>query len=242
MRSLPGAPLVFALVSVPLWVMTSCSTNAVAKPADEAIFPIGSKNLAPNTLVDIPMMSSPLEIDKMTFFRKDLSVAVGTPPKDPITQPIAFPHSKHVKDLGMDCQYCHSGARKGVHAGIPPTQLCMGCHKMTPSDGQNGAPNRPELEKLKAFWADGKGDPIPWVKVHDLPDFVYFSHKRHVLGGVQCQECHGQVQDMGVDQRVASLQMGWCLDCHAQHKLDDAYGSQQELRRSELKDCWTCHK
>lgn len=242
MRSLPGASLVFVLVSAPLWAMTSCATNAIANPADEAIFPIGSKNLLPNTLVDMPMSASPLEIDKMTFFREDLSVAVGAPTAVAITQPIAFPHSLHVKDLGMDCQYCHSGARKDVHAGVPPTQLCMGCHKMIASDGQDGNPNRPELEKLKAFWADGKGDPIPWVKVHDLPDYVYFSHKRHVLGGVQCQECHGQVQEMGVAQRVASLQMGWCLDCHAQHALDDSYGTQQELRRSELKDCWTCHK
>ena len=236
MRSLPGVALVFALVTVPLWAVTGCSSNAVAKPADEEIFPIGSKNLVPNTFVSIPMSASPLEVDKMTFFPTDLSVAVGDPLAEPIQQPIAFPHSKHAKDLGIDCQYCHSGARKGQHAGVPPTQVCMGCHAMVSSDG------RPELEKLKAFWAAGKGDPIPWVKVHDLPDFVYFSHKRHVLGGVQCQECHGQVQEMGVDERVASLKMGWCLDCHAQHALDDSYGTQQELRRSELKDCWTCHK
>lgn len=236
MRLLPGVALAFALVTVPLWAVTGCSSNAVAKPADEEAFPIGSKNLLPNTFVDIPMSASPFEVDKMTFFPTGLSVAVGDPPVDAIVQPIVFPHFRHVKDLGMDCQYCHSGARKGVHAGIPPTQVCMGCHTAVATAG------RPELEKLAAFWAEGKGDPIPWVKVHDLPDFVYFSHKRHVLGGVQCQECHGQVQEMGVDQRVASLKMGWCLDCHAQHALDDSYGTQQELRRSELKDCWTCHK
>ncbi len=242
MRSLPGVALVFALVTAPMWTVTGCSTNAVANSADEEIFPIGSKNLAPNAIVDMPMSASPLETDKLTFFPENLSVAVGDPPKEAIEQPIAFPHSKHVKDLGMDCQYCHSSARKEIHAGVPPTQVCMGCHTSIPSDGTDGNPVRPELEKLKAFWADGKGDPIPWVKVHDLPDFVYFSHKRHVLGGVQCQECHGQVQEMGVAERVASLQMGWCLDCHAQHELDDSYGTQQELRRSELKDCWTCHK
>lgn len=236
MRSLPGATLVFALATAPFWALVGCSTNAVANPADEATFPIGSKNLAPNSIVDIPMDASPLEVDKMTFFRQDLQVAVGEASTEPIQQPIAFPHSLHAGTLGMDCQYCHSASRKGIHAGVPPTQLCMGCHANIESK------DRPELEKLKAFWADGKGDPIPWVKVHDLPDFVYFNHKRHVLGGVQCQECHGQVQEMGVAQRVASLKMGWCLDCHAQHELDKSYGTQAELRRSELKDCWTCHK
>lgn len=237
MRSLPGANLVFALMTVPLWAAVGCEMNTVANPADVENFPIGSKNLAPNSIVDIPMDASPLEVDKMTFFREDLSVAIGAPLDEAIEQPIAFPHDKHAGLLGMDCQYCHSSARKGQHAGIPPTQLCMGCHANIAV-----TEDRPELKKLADFWADGKGEPIPWVKVHDLPDFVYFNHKRHVAGGVQCQECHGQVQEMGVAVRVASLNMGWCLDCHAQHDLDDSYGTQQELRRSELKDCWTCHK
>lgn len=195
-----------------------CATEAAAEADTEEVFTIGSKNLFPPELFD-----------------ENLVVSVGKPETEAKEQPIAFPHERHVKVLGMDCQYCHSGVRKGLHAGVPATQVCMGCHNMIDTK------DRPELDKLKDYAA--KGEAIPWVRVHDLPDFVYFSHKRHVLGGVNCQECHGLVQDMTVAQRVAPLNMGWCLDCHAQHdKIDENYGTQAELRRAELKDCWTCHK
>lgn len=226
MRPLPGAILAYALLTAPVLGLIGCASEAAADgDAPEDTFPIGQKNLLPP------------EISSAPPYTDDMHVAVGEPPAEPIIQPIAFPHDRHVKVLGMDCQYCHSGARKGIHAGIPPTQLCMGCHAQVSTEG------RPELDKLKAYYADGTGDPIPWVKVHDLPDFVYFSHKRHVTAGLDCQECHGQVQDMTVDQRVASLKMGWCLDCHAQHEsIDENYGPKAELRRAELKDCWTCHK
>lgn len=216
MRQLPGNFLVFAAVSGAL--LAGCAPDAAAQNEAEEVFTIGSKNLAPPEL-----------------FEENLVVSVGKTLDEPLEQPILFPHDRHTKVLGMDCQYCHSGVRKGIHAGIPSTQLCMGCHNLVPTEG------RPELDKLKAFAASG--EPIPWAKVHDLPDFVYFSHKRHVLGGLQCQECHGRVQDMTVVERTATLQMGWCLDCHAQHdNIDINYGTQAELRRAELKDCWTCHK
>lgn len=120
----------------------------------------------------------------------------------------------------------------------------MGCHKMIdPKDRElkTADGKMTQLEKLQEYY--DSGEPIPWVKVHDLPDYVYFSHKRHVVGGVQCQECHGAVQEMTVNQRVSSLKMGWCLDCHATHpKIDENYGDKAELRRAELKDCYTCHK
>lgn len=220
MRHLPGTLLVSALALGALGGSVVYATRASADNTTEETFTIGSKNLLPPELFD----------DKLV-------VAVGQPPDAAPEQPIAFPHDRHVSVLGIDCQYCHSGARKGIHAGIPPTQVCMGCHNLVSTEG------RPELDKLKGFFANGTGEPIPWVKVHDLPDFVYFSHKRHVLGGLQCQECHGEVQNMTVAQRVAPLTMGWCLDCHAQHEnIDKNYGVKAELRRAELKDCWTCHK
>ncbi|MFZ5478752.1 MAG: cytochrome c3 family protein [Myxococcota bacterium] len=220
MQKLPGVFLVSALAAGALAGPAIWATRAEADSATAETFTIGSKNLLPPEL-----------------FADDLVVAVGEPPADPLPQPIAFPHDRHTKVLGMDCQYCHSGARKGIHAGIPATQVCMGCHGLVSTEG------RPELDKLKEYYKDGTGEPIPWVKVHDLPDFVYFSHKRHVLGGVQCNECHGEVTEMTVAERVSSLKMGWCLDCHAQHeKIDENYGDKAELRRAELKDCWTCHK
>ena len=215
MRTLPGTLLVLGLTVIT--GLSGCATQA-AEDAQEELFPLGPKELLPPELFD----------DK-------LRVAVGEPERVALEQPIAFVHNRHVQTLGMDCQYCHSGARKGIHAGVPPTQVCMGCHKMVDTT------DRPELEKLKGYYE--RNEEIPWVKVHDLPDFVNFSHKRHVLGGVECQECHGPVQEMTVGQRVSSLKMGWCLDCHATHpNIDETYGAKAELRRSELKDCYTCHK
>lgn len=226
MRPLHGALLALALSIGAGIELAGCASQANADvQADEEIFPLGEKNLFPPDLVD-------------KFYTKkniEWRVAVGTPEATPIEQPIVFPHNRHVQVLGMDCQYCHSGARKGIHAGVPTTKVCMGCHAVIDTTG------RPELEKLKGYW--DKGEVIPWKKVHDLPDFVYFSHKRHVLAGLNCQECHGEDQEFTVNQRVAPLTMGWCLDCHALHQsIDTNYGSKAELRRAELKDCWTCHK
>lgn len=171
-------------------------------------------------------------------------------------QPIAFPHYRHVTVANMQCEYCHQAARKSIHAGVPQTQTCMNCHAYVLKD-------MPEVQKIKAYF--DKGEPIPWRKVHDLPDFVHFAHNRHVKAGVDCTECHGQVglqgqvtkwsetneegetvQVEGVRYpmvRETTMQMGWCLDCHASHpSVDKNYGDKAELRRAELKDCWTCHK
>lgn len=173
-------------------------------------------------------------------------------------QPIQFPHHKHVTELGMDCQYCHTAARKSIHGGVPETQTCVNCHQYVMS-----VKDKPEIQKVLASYA--ASEPIQWKKVHDLPDYVHFTHKRHVQVGVECTECHGQVglqgqvstwaEDDGhggtkqvtgikhVMVRETSLQMGWCLDCHATHpSIDENYGEQSHLRRAELKDCWTCHK
>lgn len=237
MRPSPGALLVFALVSGAA-LSSGCAKEASADnaTADAEVFPIGEKNLFPKEVFDV-LPEGMRDQFAPDYFKKDVHVAVGAPPTTEIAQPIAFPHQLHEMQLGLDCNYCHSSARKSVHAGIPSTQVCMGCHKMIDPTG------RPELEKLAGYWADGNGEPIPWVKVHDLPDFVYFSHKRHIQGGLECQECHGEVQEMGVARRVASLQMGWCLDCHANHEsIDQNYGVNAELRRAELKDCYACHK
>ncbi|MDP6931699.1 MAG: cytochrome c3 family protein, partial [Myxococcota bacterium] len=100
------------------------------------------------------------------------------------------------------------------------------------------------LDENREVSPDAIASPIQWERVHQLPDFVYFSHKRHVLGGVECEECHGNVgEDFTVARRVNTLEMGWCLECHKDHpKVEENYGAQAELRRSELKDCITCHK
>lgn len=167
-------------------------------------------------------------------------VATGMTSTEALEQPIAFSHQIHAGNLKMECEYCHSVARKSIHAGVPPTQTCMNCHTYVKRRvGQEE--DSPEIAKIVEYWE--KGEPIPWQKVHDLPDYVHFEHKRHVKAGLECQECHGQVQTMTVAVRESNLQMGWCLDCHATHpSIDENYGESADLRRAELKDCWTCHK
>lgn len=202
-------------------------------------------------------------------------IAAGEVTGESLDQPIAFTHKRHVEVLGMQCEFCHAEARRSIHGGVPPTQTCANCHSMVAK-----VKDKPEVQRVMDYcgWDAAtkrctKPDPIPWNKVHDLPDYVRFSHQRHVKAGVDCTECHGQVGQMegtrvtvtdphtgeqverveGVMIREATLQMGWCLDCHASHPsirtnyCGDTADSGEDcdasnIRRAELKDCWTCHK
>jgi hypothetical protein len=122
-------------------------------------------------------------------------------------QPIKFPHTVHVNELKLNCVYCHYSAFKSPDPGLPAVSTCMGCH-------QNPVilPNSPELTKLKDFAA--KSQPVPWVRIHKVPEYVHFPHMRHVNAGVTCQSCHGQVNNMPQVFQYASLNMGWCVSCH----------------------------
>lgn len=121
-------------------------------------------------------------------------------------QPVKFSHKLHAGDLEMDCQYCHFGADKSRHAGVPPTGLCLNCHSKVKTTS-------PEIKKLQN--AVDSGENIQWVKVNHFPDFAYFNHAQHVnVAGVQCQQCHGPVQEMEVYHQQEKLSMGWCINCH----------------------------
>lgn len=136
-------------------------------------------------------------------------------------QPIDFSHRIHAGDNEIPCQYCHVQARRSISAGVPSVNKCMGCHAEV-------ATERPQIRRLAEYFRNR--EPVPWIKVHDLPDFVHFTHKRHVAAGLECQTCHGPVETMDVVSREAPLRMGLCLDCHRQ----------REVRHGT--DCWTCHK
>jgi hypothetical protein len=123
----------------------------------------------------------------------------------PVDQPVLFDHRHHVEDDGIDCLYCHSSAERSSAAGIPSTSLCMGCHNQIWSRGIT-------LEPLRRAWASKA--PLPWRRVHDLPDHVYFDHSIHVRKGIGCVSCHGRVDRMARVHQVEPLTMGWCLDCH----------------------------
>ena len=131
-------------------------------------------------------------------------------------QPINFPHPQHVKTLGMNCLYCHYAANKSMDPGMPAVGTCMGCHTLIgpsrPAIDSLPARTSAELEKLNGYWA--RKAPIPWVRIHKVPEYVRFPHNRHVNAGVTCQTCHGQVQEMNRVYQYASLNMGWCVNCH----------------------------
>jgi hypothetical protein len=120
-------------------------------------------------------------------------------------QPIEFSHKLHAGDLGLDCRYCHSTVERAPFAAVPPTQTCMNCHAKVKTES-------PKLALLRERAADDR--PIPWVRVHSLPDHVYFDHSAHVTAGVGCSSCHGRVDQMARVVQKAPLTMGWCLSCH----------------------------
>jgi len=122
-----------------------------------------------------------------------------------IEQPLQFSHLHHVGDDGIDCRYCHTSVETSSFAGIPPTKTCMNCHSQIWA-------NSPILEPVRASFRDDR--PLRWIRVHDLPDFVYFNHGIHVKKGMGCETCHGRVDEMPLMLQEHSLQMEWCLGCH----------------------------
>ena len=125
-------------------------------------------------------------------------------------QPVEYSHRLHVAELGLDCRYCHGGVELSQHAVVPPTQTCMNCHGQIQTESL-------QLLPVRESWATNQ--PIEWVKVHDMPDFVQFSHAMHVTSGVGCETCHGRVDQMDVVSLQEPLSMGWCLDCHREPEL-----------------------
>lgn len=137
-------------------------------------------------------------------------------------QPIAFSHQTHVAENGLQCQFCHSGVSQSPVAGIPSVELCMGCHTHIATDN-------PEVQKLTDYWQNN--DPVPWQRVYEQPDFVYFAHHPHIAAGVTCGSCHGDVGNATEVEEVVEMNMGFCLDCHAEQENKDA-----------LWDCAVCHR
>ena len=132
--------------------------------------------------------------------------------------PIAFSHETHVNTAGLDCQFCHAYARRGPVAGLPPLSRCAGCHRFV-------RPDSPDVARLLARF--DAGEPLVWPRIHDLPDHVRFTHKRHVRAGIACSACHGDVGRMQLAEQTAPLTMGWCVSCH-------------EAQQASI-DCLTCH-
>ena len=120
-------------------------------------------------------------------------------------QPVQFSHQHHVGGIGIDCRYCHTSVEVSYSAGIPPTKTCINCHSQIWSTS-------PYLEPVRSSFRDDK--PLQWLRVHDLPDFVYFNHSIHIKKGMGCETCHGRVDKMPLMWQASPLTMEWCLSCH----------------------------
>jgi len=170
-----------------------------------------------------------------------------------VEQPLQFSHAHHVGGVGLDCRYCHTSVEKSSFAGIPPTKTCMNCHSQIWAQSPMLEPVRESLRTDKS---------IEWVKVNDLPDFVYFNHSAHVNKGVGCTTCHGRVDKMPLMWQEKSLQMEWCLDCHRspekyvrpksevfnvaweapKNQLEEGRKLVQEYKIHTRTSCSTCHR
>ncbi len=168
-------------------------------------------------------------------------------------QPVQFSHSHHAGSMGIDCRYCHTSVENAAFANIPPTKTCMNCHSQIWTNSR-------ELEMVRASFRSDQS--IPWVKVHDLPDFVYFNHSIHVKKGVGCETCHGRIDQMPLVYQKNSLEMRWCLDCHRNPEkyvrppsevFTMGYKPQEdqlvmgarlvkENHIQKLENCYTCHR
>jgi hypothetical protein len=139
--------------------------------------------------------------------------------RQPPVQPIAFAHSIHAGRLGLDCLFCHEFADRSPRAGVPAVEKCLSCHRTIATD-------REQIRVLQGY--SDRGEPIAWNRVHNLPAHVYFSHKRHIKTGIDCEACHGGVSKMTLMRQIRPLTMGWCVTCHR------ANGAST--------DCATCHQ
>jgi hypothetical protein len=219
------------------------------------VFPKWTNRLAINVVVGALFVGTGVTACVAYYFTPKYT-RVGYQP----VQPVAFPHSVHVDQLGLDCRYCHNGVEKSWFSNVPATSTCMNCHSQVLKDDARLAPVRESA---------ATGRPIPWVQIHKTPDYVFFNHSVHVNRGISCVECHGQINKMDTVYEAKSLTMHFCLDCHrdpAKHlrpldKITDLNWKptedvrnlasvQQELGdkltkewgTQSLKNCSTCHR
>jgi len=190
--------------------------------------------------------------------------AESEPPAE-FRQPIEFSHKTHIEKGGMSCEFCHVYARRSINSGAPVMATCFGCHSViagSDDDPKKAAEKQDAIKKLLEF--KPKGTPVQWKKIHDVPDFVHFSHKRHIQVGFDCTECHGEINQHDVlspQTMITDLSMGWCMKCHREGRQTvggEIAGPVRETRGGTImaqaakqqpdgflvgsKDCYTCHK
>jgi cytochrome c2 len=173
---------------------------------------VGSATKSPAFIFIVAFLVAGLGFKAVISGLYTIGVQQGYAPK----QPIAFSHRIHAGQLEIDCKYCHVGVMKGKSATIPSVNICMNCHNQIKEGTLTGTG---EIGKILTAYE--KNEPIQWVRIHNLPDLAYFNHSQHVnVGGVECQTCHGPIQEMDVVRQHSLLTMGWCIDCHRKTDID----------------------
>ncbi len=215
---------------------------------DRFLFPKWTNFVRPG--LAILLVIGPLYVVSLAYYGgSPRTTDVGYQPK----QPVPYSHALHAGELGIDCRYCHNTVEHSAQASIPPTQTCMNCHKQIRAES-------PKLLPIRESYASGM--PVEWIRVHDLPDYVYFNHSAHVTRGIGCASCHGRIDKMDEVNQVNTLSMGWCLECHRNPEkflrpletitqMDWKSGEEQSQQGLELRrklninpstDCTTCHR
>ena len=161
-------------------------------------------------------------------------------------QPIKYSHKIHAGDYKIDCKYCHSVAEKSRSASIPSVNTCMNCHRYVTARDKYDGKVSPEIQKIydaigfdaenQEYIAGYEQKPIKWVRIHNLPDLAYFNHSQHVkVGKVECQRCHGEIQEMDEVAQFAELTMGWCINCHRETGIDAENNDYYEQVHAQMK-------
>lgn len=239
--TLVGVVALLALIAVILVVITATLVVAVKSKEQEEDFTFAdawaqAKVFLGNKYVIAAIATFALLGGTVQFVNtaREIGLHQGYMPE----QPIKFSHKLHAGQYEIDCQYCHTGASKSKNAWIPSVNVCMNCHK-----GIKQGPKYGEKEIAKIVQAYESGEAIEWVRIHNLPDHAYFNHAQHVsVGNIECQTCHGPIEEMEVVYQYNTLGMGWCIDCHRSEKVK-VLGEETDLTVEDMGglDCARCH-
>lgn len=241
--------LVVMLVLVQKTLKRIAEANGVAYAEAQERKPIWQAFVDNQFLV---LVASIFMLLSSAYFAYGYLMQVGVDQGYTPVQPIHYSHRIHAGDNQIDCNYCHSSARKSKHSGIPSLNVCMNCHKSigevaetTLAEGKNEyeVDYNAEIQKLYAAvgWDEdaqsytGETQPVKWIRIHNLPDFAYFNHSQHVtVAGVACQTCHGPVEEMEIMYQYAPLTMGWCINCHRETNIQVKENAYYEKIHEEL--------